>query len=508
MRRHVWVFVVIGVLLVDAVAIVFVVHAFRHTAANRAAAVQERIASRAPATGQPKGKRLVDIIAARQAAGKPIRTSADYKAMVIEWNRKTYTDLYKQSDHRNPKWDDQALALFDRLGEYLAETVPQPDTRAFIAAARALQDTECKDAAVQDAIGLAFEIAGEPANAEPHLRAALEAFPDSRYCRARTWATAIGLAEVCYRLGGAKVAESRKWAETAQKWALEAAEQPFAVEGAQRLYLHWLTNYLDDLSGQKPRIDEALLADKKADPWIAQMIAADAQIDEAWADRGGDVASNVTAEGWKGFAEHLNKARGYLLKAYELHPEFPEAAGRMITVTMGGCGARGISERDWFNRAAEAELDNDDVYWRYVNALLPRWGGSTDAIYDLGVECVETKRSDIALPEYLLWLLAYMERSEGVSYWERPGVYDNLKQMCEGAIAEPKQAKRHTQMKTVWAVLAWRCGQYQDARRLLDELGPKALPQPSMDCFQEPLSAVRNEVYQHTGGKPKGEGSG
>ncbi|NLI00406.1 MAG: hypothetical protein GX446_13050 [Chthonomonadales bacterium] len=116
--------------------------------------------------------------------------------------------------------------------------------------------------------------------------------------------------------------------------------------------------------------------------------------------------------------------------------------------------------------------------------------------------------SDIALPEYLLWLLAYMERSEGVSYWERPGVYENLKQMCEGAIAEPKQAKRHTQMKTVWAVLAWRCGQYQDARRLLDELGPKAIPQPSMDYFQKPLSAIRNEVYQHTGGKVKGEGSG
>jgi len=102
-RRHVWVFVVVGVLLVDVVAIVFVVHAFRQTAANRAAAAQERIAKRAPATGQPRGKRLVDIIAARQAAGKPIRISAGYKAMVIEWNRKTYTDLYKQSGRRDPE---------------------------------------------------------------------------------------------------------------------------------------------------------------------------------------------------------------------------------------------------------------------------------------------------------------------------------------------------------------------------------------------------------------------
>jgi tetratricopeptide (TPR) repeat protein len=505
-RRHVWVFIVIAVLLVDAGAVGFIFHAFRATAQNRAHAAKERIAKSAPATGQPKGKRLVDLIAAQQAAGKPIHTSADFKQLIIDWNRKTYTEVYKQYGQRSPKWDEQVFHMFEKCDEYCSDLAPQPDPRAFIESAKPLYDTACKDAAVQDCIALALELAGDPAGAEPHLRAALEAFPASKYCRGQSWPTAIALAEVCHRLGGLKDQEVQKWVALGQKWALEAAEAPPLLPGAQRIMWRSLDSCLNDFYGQTPRIDEALLADKKADQWLAHMAAAEIEIRQGWTARGGDAASKVTAEGWKGFGEHLDKAREHLLKAYELHPEFPEAAGRMITITMAGYGVRGVSERDWFNRAAEAELDNDDVYWRYVTCLLPRWGGNTDAIYDLGVECLETKRYDIALPEYLLWLIAYMDRDEGASYWTRPGVYDKLKEMCQGAIAEPKQEKRHTYMKTVWAVIAWRCGQYQDARRLLEELGNKASASPSMDYFHKPLSAIRNEVYQHTGGKPKGEG--
>ena len=57
-----------------------------------------------------------------------------------------------------------------------------------------------------------------------------------------------------------------------------------------------------------------------ADPWIALLADAEAERLAAWRGRGGGFANSVTEEGWRGFAEHLEKAKAKALKAHELHP--------------------------------------------------------------------------------------------------------------------------------------------------------------------------------------------
>lgn len=162
---------------------------------------------------------------------------------------------------------------------------------------------------------------------------------------------------------------------------------------------------------------------------------------------------------------------------------------------MGQCGEPGVSVRDWFNRAACAQLDYGDAYSNIATALLPRWGGSHDALYDPGVECLETKRFDTAAPEFVFGAVRMIQDQDQVDYWTRPGVYDNLKALFQGALAEPSQAGRRRELRAIWAIVAWRCGKPDEARRLLDELGDKEGESVAKEYFGPLFSQVKEELY-------------
>src|SRR5688572_9448763 len=99
-----------------------------------------------------------------------------------------------------------------------------------------------------------------------------------------------------------------------------------------------------------------------ADPWIVNMVGGDYHIKAAWALRGGGWAQDVTEEGWRGFNSNLKQARDCLLKAHELHPEYPEAASRMITVAMGAGDELNLDTREWFDKATSAQIDHIGAY--------------------------------------------------------------------------------------------------------------------------------------------------
>ncbi len=218
--------------------------------------------------------------------------------------------------------------------------------------------------------------------------------------------------------------------------------------------------------------------DPGTDPWTARMIAGRLHLRLAWHRRSGARGSDVTKEGWEGFSHHLEQARVALTEAWELNPQMPEAATEMITVTMARAGRRGDGPRVWFDRAVQAQLDYLPAYRKLRWALRPRWGGSHEAIYSFGIECLKSERFDTHVPyELFLALQDIVSDADDYDAWySKRGVYEDVLAMIDGYLGEPSMSTRHHWYRSLGVALAWRCGRWQDAQQALDNLGRDADP--------------------------------
>ena len=226
-------------------------------------------------------------------------------------------------------------------------------------------------------------------------------------------------------------------------------------------------------------VHEAGSKEPKADPWIVHMLAANAYLSTGWHHRGGEWAHKVTPEGWRLFGENLQKAAGELGEAMKLHPECPEAAAQMITVAMAGESEK--TPQAWFDAAVAAQFDYMPAYDRLRGALLPRWGGSHEAMYEFGCRCADTHRYDTMVPFVLLHVLDKIDEELGYNCqaWRREGVYARVKEVLEGMASDPARADgtglqpTQSSVKTLFVALAARAGEYQEARRYADEVGDR-----------------------------------
>jgi hypothetical protein len=170
----------------------------------------------------------------------------------------------------------------------------------------------------------------------------------------------------------------------------------------------------------------------------------------------------------------LASARPHLLKAHELHPDFPEAATAMIGMMMSDSGHGGNeTARGWFEKAVKAQFDFIPAYYALEIAMNPRWGGTEDALIAFGTECVRTGRFDTAVPMRLLRIVEQLtfERSYDYVLYARPDVQAGIQGLLEqyaDKSANPKSKKRYESLRVV---VAWRAGQYDQAAALLDKTG-------------------------------------
>ena len=140
----------------------------------------------------------------------------------------------------------------------------------------------------------------------------------------------------------------------------------------------------------------AVTRESGVDPWFACMAEAESERLKAWDVRGGGYASSVSEEGWKKFREHLEKAREFAERAYELHPEVPESAALVLRIVAPECDGK---EKDrWLDAVLQVEVDNADAWGTYRFHCLPRWGGTIEDIRILADAQWDTKRFDSLLP--------------------------------------------------------------------------------------------------------------
>lgn len=257
---------------------------------------------------------------------------------------------------------------------------------------------------------------------------------------------------------------------------LAIARDTSFADGRQWIYLRTFLPVNDALLAAAA--EQFAKPDSGVDPWITAMVVGRDHVRRAGEARGTGFANTVTPQGWKGLGEHLAAAREQLTRAHELHPEWPEAASEMISVSLG---EGSDEERLWFDRAVAAQFDHEPSYDRMLlQTLLPRWGGSHEEMIEFGHACLASGRFDTNVPYYgygaAVAVGAELAAVRDVMAIE--GVYDDCVRVCRGyfpTAPTPEVAR-------VWharlAVVHWAAGRHMEACEELDGLRDELAPQP------------------------------
>lgn len=111
------------------------------------------------------------------------------------------------------------------------------------------------------------------------------------------------------------------------------------------------------------------------DPWIAHSALGYLMVDKAWDARTDKLASAINNAQWEMFYTYLEVANAHLTHAWEIHPEWPGSAVKLIAVTMGHQFDLNRDEYFWFYEATRFRPDVQDAYYRLAYALRSKWGG-------------------------------------------------------------------------------------------------------------------------------------
>jgi len=442
-------------------------------------------------------------------AGKPIpcgpeaMTQAKVNEYILGFYRRNLVEAYRQSGKHNPAWDQTAYAFLEQMARLETGYKDQAKPEVTDAQMRKLLAAGCDDPIVLGRIG-DLEIGdGKNEQAQPHIAAAiagLERIKAPALVRALAY---HNMAQLTGEVGKQLERADFKWRPRAIEAYVEAADRSNFGPCEQRAVWGRLCQVMeDDFRRSQAQIVMTLKSKPNTDPWILNMAWGKHRFDWAVLAAGGeDYILMATGEKRKTYLEFLGKARTYLEKAYELHPEYPQAASFMIEVSKGAPKA-GETERQWFDRAVAAQLDWMPAYHGMVGALNRWWGGSRKAQLAFAKECLDTKRFDTLVPQmYERTVYGFSGRDDESTIWNDPEVWTNLQTFYEGAVAEatrsdPDEVKP---LRTRYVISAWRTGHTDVARAQLDATGG-AVDRPSFDeTWGERADLVVGQIHALTG---------
>lgn len=234
--------------------------------------------------------------------------------------------------------------------------------------------------------------------------------------------------------------------------------------------------------------------------WLALVLEGESEIRQAWQARGGGYADSVSDKGWRGFIEHLAKARTQFTKAWKLHPELPLAATRMIYVSLGDSNLTEM--RLWFDRAVAAQIDYTKAWADLRWGLRPRWYGDRKAMLALGITALNTRRFDTDVPRMFFDavsdLESELEQPPGEHIYSRREIWPHLQAMYEGYIAEPSQIAARDGWRNTFSAVAYIARKYDVAQRQLAALNWDPC-RKNLTGWGVDLSLMNLEVAARTG---------
>jgi hypothetical protein len=416
-------------------------------------------------------------------------TEHDNRKAMLGFNRRALHDFYAANGKKDAKWDKLVEKLFDGMAVYFAnfEAEPiyrlpnQPPTAELEELGQSIVDAGCDDPTARYCYAVIMtDMHGD----RPEYRAIIEQCAEqlNKPGGSPSWRGVWAAERLSRPTGREDAVERADRAETFRIVAIDfIARHKYEDVDARIVYKQLWTNL--DAAGVDVQREFVKALEAKKDlagdaAWVRETIIGAHDVEAAWHLRGGGWANTVTEGGWAGFRRYLGEARDHLKKAHEMHPNWPEAAVKMITVAMGAGDELNERQREWFDRAVAAQFDYEAAYNNFLWALRPRWGGSIPSMYDVGVECAQTKRYDTRVPRLYMRTLNDIASEVGTNYWRGPGIYEQVQELYDGMVdyankRQPPGTAEVDSMRSEQAAFAWRITRYDEARQLLDGLGDR-----------------------------------
>lgn len=404
-----------------------------------------------------------------EAAQKPVTwttnttTDAEFSTRAKEFRTRLWVQGYKNHGPHDQPWDADARQLIDA---WIFETYGGDETN--LPPAHEVSEKLAKDKSVDDPLVLAAAgfVAVEKRDRIELLERAVKSFEKSDYPAYTKYLTTVNLAaNTTNRTRRAELDQMsvKQFGEMFHDKTIMPADQESIAES---LLNGWAENFFKRNESQLYPIAKNAGKDFR---WLALILEGEYHIDAAWKSRGNGYANSVTEQGWKGFTDELALARKNLTEAWELHPEWPQAAVKMMHVALGDSD---ITEmRLWFDRAVTAQLDYAPAWQQMRWGLRPRWFGSHEAMIAFGSTCVNTRRFDTDVPRMFFDSISEVESESelepGEHIYGQEDVWPDLKKMYEGYIGAGSNLKG---WRSVYAVIAYYAGKYDVARAQFDAL--------------------------------------
>lgn len=265
------------------------------------------------------------------------------------------------------------------------------------------------------------------------------------------------------------------------KHALKSAADPevFRPEEDEVLYDEFEFVFTNENVTQRGEELRKLCDTPHFTPWLREMLLGSLENRIAWAWRGGGFADTVKEEGGKKFEEHQARAVPHFVKAWELRPDRPQPAARMIDIVKCGNGPPGDSLRMWFDRATTAQIDDSRAYYELLWALRPRWGGSIDQMKAFYCATALIDRQDGGIAVSLRRILDYIEDDvEDVRFVLGQEPMKSVVVESSRALAESDHVYRrwqHDWRLADLALMAWVVSDYETAHEIFGQV-PVPLP--------------------------------
>ena len=449
-----------------------------------------------------------------------VSSSIESRAVRLAWYQKTFLEPFRRGYSGTPDSRKGFDEFMERYCEQLADGkfIPTDDQllREGLVAAR----TAKGDPLVFAVIGSLAGFTGNQRDAllaMDMMRITDRTFPTRDYPpEAKVWFQWVrGL----NALGGADDVKSQQVSKTTvvvgSEAAVLAASRPDLTNHDRQMLLRLVEQCSDpdfsfrtSLNGKttsqrlpcaRPHLVSRLAHVASIDPWIREMTLAHEHHRLAWLARGDGFADTVTSDGWIQFRNQIAIAKIHALNARKLHPELPEAAALMISVVMAGDRVSGEDARFWFDEALRADLNCTEAYDKYAWSLRPRWGGSHDKMLALARECLASERFETSIPGYYEKIIKAIASELGglPQALSLPGVSDDYVKLYQGSQKVAKDRPRREELQSGLAAVMWLAGRKQDARRILEELGPSVKGKSFVIyglTYTDVARALRNET--------------
>lgn len=438
----------------------------------------------------------VAIVSRPLVWGTNSSTVADVNRRAKAFRERQWLEGYKQRGERSPAYDAAALKF---LESWIAQIFTDRATTNY-PEVQALGDELATNAACNEPLLLALSGANclELHEAIHRLDRAWSAFDQSHHRAYPRFYTAVTLAanlrEDAPRARALERSALEYFREALTDGSFEPGDQP---ELGEILVNGWGAGFF---SRHSEPLLQALKGTGGKYEWLLLTLQGEHEVKMAWQARGSGWGSTVTSEGWRGFEQHLKEATRYFTAAWKLRPDLPLAPSRMISVAMGNSGLEEM--RTWFDRALAAQMDYPGAWSSMRWGLRPRWDGNLDAMLELGVQAVNTRRFDTDVPRKFLDVVADLETEQeipaGRHIYGQDDIWPRLREVYEGYVREPKQAEWRNGWRSSYTAVAFLAGKYDVARQQLEALNWKPAPQ-NLSGWERDLSLLPEEVAARTG---------